>query len=48
VSSEAVVVATVRVAVVAEAMVGLCVHSGDDGMVGDGVRDEVAVVGVGG
>jgi len=43
-----VVVATVGVAVVTKAMVGLGVHSGDDGVVGDGVRDEGAVVGVGG
>lgn len=42
------VVATVGVAVVTKAMVGLGVHSGDDGVVGDGIRDEGAVVGVGG
>ena len=48
VSSEAVVVATIGVAVVAEAMVGPRVHGGHHGVVGQGVGDEGSVVGVGG
>jgi len=43
-----VVVATIGVAVVAEAMVGPRVHGGHHGVVGQGVGDEGAVVGVGG